>query len=54
MADFNFKRSGIKTIYITAEPEYASVSSTLVKKLEREGKSFSSFLPDCVYNILYK
>ena len=44
-ADFNFEHSGIKTVFLEADPKYKNVSSTLVRKLISEGKDVSSYVP---------
>jgi len=44
-ADINRMLSGIDTILILAKPELASVSSSLVRELQRRGEDVSQFLP---------
>ena len=44
-ADFNFEHSGIKTVFLEADPKYKNVSSTLVRKLISEGKDVSRCVP---------
>lgn len=44
-ADFNFEHSGIKTVFLEADPKYKNVSSTLVRKLISEGKDVSRYVP---------
>ena len=44
-ADFNFEHSGIKTVFLEADPKYKNVSSTLVRKLLSEGKDVSRYVP---------
>ncbi len=45
MADVNRKVSGIETILLVTEPEFAHVSSSVVRELMRYGKDVSQFLP---------
>ncbi len=44
-ADINRQISGIDTILLCAEPQYASVSSSLVRELQHFGRDVSEFLP---------
>ena len=44
-ADTNRLLSGVETILICAEPQYSTVSSTLVRELEHFGVDVSPFLP---------
>jgi pantetheine-phosphate adenylyltransferase len=46
IADINRKLSGIETILLFAEPEFACVSSTMVRELVSYGKDVSCFLPE--------
>ena len=45
IAEVNRKLSGIETILLYTEPEYASISSSLVRELKSYGKDVSQFLP---------
>lgn len=45
IADINRKISGIETILLITEPEYAHISSTIVRELMRYGRDVSEFLP---------
>jgi pantetheine-phosphate adenylyltransferase len=45
IADVNRKVAGVETILLITEPEYAHVSSTVVRELMRYGKDVSDFLP---------
>ena len=45
IADVNRKLSGIETILLYTEPEYASISSSIVRELKSYGKDVSHFLP---------
>ncbi len=44
-ADINRQISGIETILLFAEPQYASVSSSVVRELQHFGHDVSEFLP---------
>jgi pantetheine-phosphate adenylyltransferase len=44
-ADINRQISGIDTILLFAEPQYASVSSSVVRELQHFGRDVSEFLP---------
>lgn len=46
MADINRKLTGIDTVLLLAAPEWASVSSSVVRELESYGTDVSAFLPD--------
>ncbi|MDX2047238.1 MAG: pantetheine-phosphate adenylyltransferase [Chitinophagaceae bacterium] len=39
----------IETIFLTGEPKYTSVASTIVRDILRNGGNASPFLPDVVY-----
>lgn len=45
-ADINRQLGGIETILLFSEPQYESVSSTLVRELRFFGKDASMFLPE--------
>ena len=45
IADVNRKLSRIETILLYTEPEYASISSSIVRELKSYGKDVSQFLP---------
>ncbi|MBQ4229431.1 MAG: pantetheine-phosphate adenylyltransferase [Bacteroidaceae bacterium] len=45
MADMNRRLTGIETILLPASPEFASLSSSLVRELARFGRDISTFLP---------
>ena len=45
IADTNYALSGIETVLLTARPELAHISSTLVRDLKRFGKDVKQFLP---------
>lgn len=44
----------IETIFLTGEPKYTSVASTIVRDILRNGGNASPFLPDAVNNSLPK
>lgn len=43
---------GIETIFLTGEPKYTSVASTIVRDIIRNGGDASHFLPDVVYKTI--
>ena len=45
MADVNRQLTGIETVCLFAEPQQASISSTLVRELAHFGKDITAFLP---------
>ena len=45
LADVNRQLTGIETILLSASPELASLSSSVVRELARFGRDISSFLP---------
>ncbi len=45
LADVNRKVGGMETLLMLSEPEYASLSSSVVRELLRYGKDVSSLLP---------
>jgi pantetheine-phosphate adenylyltransferase len=45
IADVNLKVGGIDTLLLVSEPEFASVSSSVVRELINYGKDVSSLLP---------
>lgn len=44
----------IETIFLTGEPKYTSVASTIVRDIIRNGGDASHFLPEVVFNSLKK
>ena len=44
-ADVNRQLSGIETILLYAEPQFSSISSTMVRELQHFGVDVSQFLP---------
>ena len=45
IADINLKLGGIETVLLINEPEYASISSSVVRELITYGKDVSELLP---------
>jgi len=45
LADINKQLSGIETLLLFANPQYSSVSSSMVRELAHFGKDIQSFLP---------
>ncbi len=45
LADVNLRVGGIETLLLFSEPEYASLSSSLVRELMAYGKDVTDFLP---------
>jgi pantetheine-phosphate adenylyltransferase len=45
IADINLRLGGMDTVLLISEPEYASVSSSVVRELMRYGKDVSELLP---------
>lgn len=45
IADMNLKLGGIETVLLISEPEYASISSSVVRELITYGKDVSELLP---------
>lgn len=45
IADINLHLGGIDTVLLISEPEYASVSSSVVRELMKYGKDVSALLP---------
>ena len=46
IADINRKLAGIETILLFTEPEFTSVSSTIVRELLQFGKDVTPFIPE--------
>lgn len=44
----------IETVFLTGEPKYTSVASTIVRDIIRNGGDSSHFLPEVVFNSLPK
>ena len=45
LADVNRLMGGIETVLLVSEPEYAHISSSLVRELLKYGKDVSALLP---------
>ena len=46
LADVNRKLSGIETVILFSEPEWAYISSSMVRELQHFGKDVTPFLPE--------
>lgn len=46
LADMNKQLSGIETLLLFANPQYSSVSSSIVRELAHFGKDIKPFLPE--------
>jgi pantetheine-phosphate adenylyltransferase len=44
-ADINREISGIETVLLLAEPQFSSISSSVVRELQHFGRDISEFLP---------
>lgn len=47
LADINLRMAGLDTFFLVSEPEYAAVSSSVVRELLSYGKDVSEFMPVC-------
>ena len=45
IADINLRLGGIDTVLLVSEPEYAAISSSVVRELMKYGKDVSDLLP---------
>lgn len=45
LADINHKIGDIETVFLISEPEYASISSSMVRELQKYGKEISNYIP---------
>lgn len=52
MAEFNLAHCGVETLYLDASPEFALLSSTLVREKIGRKEELSSFLPEKVVKLL--
>ncbi|MEI6520137.1 MAG: pantetheine-phosphate adenylyltransferase [bacterium] len=52
MARINSQLSGIETIFLPGSPEYAHISSSMVREIFKLGGDISSFVPAAVANKL--
>ena len=46
IADINRRLTGVETIILFTEPEWAFISSTMVKELKHFGKDISPYIPE--------
>lgn len=49
LADINRKLSGLETILLYTEPQYAAVSSSVVRELIAYGRDVTDFLPKALH-----
>ncbi len=64
VADFEYEKTiadanrtmdkNIETIFLTGEPKYTSVASTIVRDIIRNNGDASFFIPEVVYESIYK
>lgn len=47
LADINRRISGLETVILTARPELACISSSMVRELHRFGHPIDEYLPHC-------
>jgi len=52
MAQMNYNQSGVETFFMTANPLYAFLSSSLVKEFAKYGGDVSGLVPDPVLDAL--
>lgn len=52
MAQMNARLTGVETVFITAEPQFGFVSSSLVKEVAAFGGDVSGLVPDFVLSAL--
>lgn len=45
LADINLRLSGMETLFLVSEPQYAVISSSVVRELLAYGKDVSAFMP---------
>lgn len=50
IASINHRLSGVETVLLFTEPQYADISSTIVRELLAFGKDVSAFLPPVAQN----
>ena len=48
MAQMNYRLSGVETVFITTNPLYSFLSSSLIKEVARFGGDVSGLVPDAV------
>lgn len=54
IADVNRSIAGIETVFLLAEPEYAHISSSVVRELLHFGKDVQLFVPPVIHKLLVK
>lgn len=45
LADINLRLSGMETLFLVSEPQYAAINSSVVRELLAYGKDVSAFMP---------
>ncbi|NRA90950.1 MAG: pantetheine-phosphate adenylyltransferase, partial [Simkaniaceae bacterium] len=48
LAETNKNISGIETVFLFPDPEYQSISSTLLREIAERGESLSPFIPEAI------
>ena len=48
MAQMNYRLTGVETLFMTTNPQYSFLSSSLVKEIARYGGNVSGLVPDSV------
>ena len=46
--------SKIETIFLTTDPKYSYLSSTIVKEFASYGGNIANFVPECFIDRIYK
>lgn len=54
MAEFNYEKSGVETLYLDAREEYRSVSSTVVREKISKNEALSCLIPEKCVGLLHK
>jgi len=53
LAETNFRLSGLETLFLFADPQHASISSTLIRDLALKGQSLSLFVPEEIESAIF-
>ena len=48
MAEFNYKNSGVETLFLPAKPRYENFSSTLARSILQNGEKLDGLLPESI------
>ena len=51
LADVNKKILGVETVFLTADPEYSYISSSVVRELEAFGHDTTALVPSAKYKV---